>query len=354
LICEQGLNQPEVLESGASVSYAWDDLALPHKLVVTIAGTQMCREINMDKLRAWKLFRTATRKKGFMLQLPFQDDPGEVEEDKDILTDTEFLNVGFEVCADGPTRVLRVCKDAESNKKSQWQSNIKRRQTEMDVRVPLLCLSIVEPGKQKGESLREDAEEIEQGPPERSLSYTPIIVAHMTSLVIEGLVTVESTLCQFKVQQLDVDITWPGAPLARMLRVHGQDRFKKQGQTVLQMAAVVAHRGTNPIQIHYASLLLQTVDLNVDEDTLMRLAPFYRSSLAETTTPSRLIYYDRFEIHPIKIVASFIPGNPRADYTSAQETLRALLHSVIKVRLASFLLTKSCLLTLHPTQVVLC
>jgi hypothetical protein len=108
----------------------------------------MCREINMDKLRAWKLFRTATRKKGFMLQLPFQDDTGEVEEDKDILTDTEFLNVGFEVCADGPTRVLRVCKDAESNKKSQWQSNIKRRQTEMDVRVPLLCLSIVEPGKQ--------------------------------------------------------------------------------------------------------------------------------------------------------------------------------------------------------------
>ncbi len=53
---------------------------------------------------------------------------------------------------------------------------------------------------QKGESLREDAEEIEQGPPERSLSYTPIIVARMTSLVIEGLVTVESTLCQFKVQ----------------------------------------------------------------------------------------------------------------------------------------------------------
>lgn len=157
-----------------------------------------------------------------------------------------------------------------------------------------------------------------------------------------------------------------------MLRVHGQDRFKKQGQTVLQMAAVVAHRGTNPIQIHYASLLLQvgifdlssfpnlglwwlqclfhihhicgddwewciihcnhgwfsvfcfnshksccqevlcgdehvvsgfvqTVDLNVDEDTLMRLASFYRSSLAETTTPSRLIYYDRFEIHPIKV-----------------------------------------------------
>jgi hypothetical protein len=56
---------------------------------------------------------------------------------------------------------------------------------------------------------------------------------------------------------------------------------------------------------HVVSGFVQTVDLNVDEDTLMRLAPFYRSSLAETTTPSRLIYYDRFEIHPIKVHLCF-------------------------------------------------
>lgn len=46
---------------------------------------------------------------------------------------------------------------------------------------------------------------------------------------------------------------------------------------------------------------MQAVDLNIDEDTLMKLAPFYRSSLALSTGPSRLIYYERFEIHPIKV-----------------------------------------------------
>lgn len=76
---------------------------------------------------------------------------------------------------------------------------------------------------------------------------------------------------------------------------------------------------------------MQAVDLNIDEDTLMKLAPFYRTSLAPSTGPSRLIYYERFEIHPIKILASFTPGSPRTDYTSAQETLRGLLHTVIKV-----------------------
>lgn len=45
----------------------------------------------------------------------------------------------------------------------------------------------------------------------------------------------------------------------------------------------------------------QAVDLNIDEDTLMKLAPFYRTSLAPSTGPSRLIYYERFEIHPIKV-----------------------------------------------------
>ena len=43
------------------------------------------------------------------------------------------------------------------------------------------------------------------------------------------------------------------------------------------------------------------MDLNIDEDTLMKLAPFYRTSLAPSTGPSRLIYYERFEIHPIKV-----------------------------------------------------
>lgn len=57
-------------------------------------------------------------------------------------------------------------------------------------------------------------------------------------------------------QRLDVDVKWQGATLSHMLRVHGKDAHKL-GQVVLHVACVVAHRGTNPIQIHYASLLLQ-------------------------------------------------------------------------------------------------
>lgn len=57
-------------------------------------------------------------------------------------------------------------------------------------------------------------------------------------------------------QRLDMDVKWEGSTVVHMVRVHGQNG-DKQGQTVLHMACVVAHRGTNPIQLHYASLLLQ-------------------------------------------------------------------------------------------------
>lgn len=34
----QGLNESELLQSGASVGYVWDDLGLPHKLTVKVSG----------------------------------------------------------------------------------------------------------------------------------------------------------------------------------------------------------------------------------------------------------------------------------------------------------------------------
>lgn len=65
-------------------------------------------------------------------------------------------------------------------------------------------------------------------------------------------------------QRLDMDVKWQGSTVVHMVRVHGQNGDDKQGQTVLHMACVVAHRGTNPIQLHYASLLLQVlVILNI-------------------------------------------------------------------------------------------
>lgn len=60
-------------------------------------------------------------------------------------------------------------------------------------------------------------------------------------------------------QRLDMDVKWQGSSVVHMVRVHGQNGDEKQGQTVLHVAGVVAHRGTNPIQLHYASLLLQVL-----------------------------------------------------------------------------------------------
>lgn len=48
-------------------------------------------------------------------------------------------------------------------------------------------------------------------------------------------------------------------------------------------------------------LLLQPLDLNIDEETLMRIVPFWRTSLSDPNAPSRQYYFDHFEIHPIKV-----------------------------------------------------
>lgn len=37
----QGLNESDAIGPGTSAPYAWDDLSLPHKLVVTVSGTKM-------------------------------------------------------------------------------------------------------------------------------------------------------------------------------------------------------------------------------------------------------------------------------------------------------------------------
>jgi hypothetical protein len=114
------------------------------------AGTQLCQVINMDKIREWKRFDATRRKKGFAFQLPFADDDSKESDNEGdgSSAGAMFMNVGYEVVADGPTRVLRVCLDSDSNKQSGWQSTMRRPKTELEVKVPLLFFSIVEPIKQ--------------------------------------------------------------------------------------------------------------------------------------------------------------------------------------------------------------
>lgn len=47
---------------------------------------------------------------------------------------------------------------------------------------------------------------------------------------------------------------------------------------------------------------MQAIEVNVDEDTLVKLVAFVRTSLAPpVNTPSTLVYFERFEVHPIKV-----------------------------------------------------
>ncbi|KAJ7546345.1 hypothetical protein O6H91_08G036400 [Diphasiastrum complanatum] len=327
LFHQKGLTESEVLESGVTVAYVWDDLELPHRLVVAVTGTRVCFDLNIDKIRPWKSF-FAVRNKNSSLLLQLQEQFGSfglVHNDANDTFSSNFLqNIGYEVFADGPTRILRICENADCIQKNCWLSELTIPRMKLEMRLPLLAISIIEPEKQKV-----DAPET-MSLTNRGVSYVPIISAMITALSFEAIITTEYSLGQVKVQRLEIDVKWQGAPFAALLRIHEQDRFGK-AQTVLEFACVISNRAANPLQVKYASMLLQAIDLNLDEETLMKLAPFYRRSLADTSIPSRQIYFERFEIHPIKIFASFLPGQLQTDYTSTQETLRALLHSVIKV-----------------------
>lgn len=52
------------------------------------------------------------------------------------------------------------------------------------------------------------------------------------------------------------------------------------------------------------NMMSQPVDLKIDEETLMKLVPFWRASLAPSGTPSTQFYFRHFEVHPIKVPCS--------------------------------------------------
>ncbi|KAI5064102.1 hypothetical protein GOP47_0020772 [Adiantum capillus-veneris] len=308
------------------VGYAWDNLSHPHKLVVGISGTQLHNEIKLDKLGPWKSFRAWRQRKVLCLQLPFENQPdSNLPPDitsGDLSLSLDSMKVGYEIGADGLQRVLRICEDALSSKLTKWPSHISFPSARLNFRVPAFGITLVEDLKQRDTGgIRETSDDVYR--------VSPIISMRMSNLFCEVLNTQKYFLFQMKVETLSVDERWEGAPFSAMMRVHSEDRFKK-GETVLHMAAIISNQASNPIHVKYSSILLQTIDVNLDEETLMKLVPFYRYSLSESTS-SRQLYFERFEIHPIKIVASFIPGKPLADYTSMQETFRTLLHSFIKV-----------------------
>ena len=143
--------------------------------------------------------------------------------------------------------------------------------------------------------------------------------------MVEYVILGHSLFLSFLIQTINVDNKWQGAPFASMIR-----RSQLQDSTFNKdmLHFVCIFRSSNPKlkEIKRLSLLLQVTsilqllldkkislslmqrtnhwqpfDLNLDEETLMRLASFWRTSLSDSKTQTQLYYFKQFEIHPLKV-----------------------------------------------------
>ncbi|KAJ6838055.1 uncharacterized protein M6B38_321965 [Iris pallida] len=312
MYCQKDTMESDTLMSGDSTEYIWDDLNLPHKLVIQITDLQLSREINIDKMCTWKSFFKMRQHKGLVLHLA-SEKGSRVEKKTDESHGLEVFKVGYEVYADGLTRVLRICERADSYEEEKMiQPSLN-----FQFRVSHFAIHLLENNKEDFES-------------KELPIYSTIVVGRLTNISLDSLITDRYKYHSIRVQSINVDEKWQGAQFASMVR-RNQIHEAGPDENILHITFILQSTSSSVKQVKYSSIILQPIDLKVDEETLMKLVPFWRTSLSDSRTPSRQFYFKHFEIHPIKIFASFLPGNPNSTYSSSQETLRSLLHSIIKV-----------------------
>ncbi|XP_039010299.1 uncharacterized protein LOC120139014 [Hibiscus syriacus] len=308
---QKNSSEPEFLGSDCSVDYTWDDVTLPHKLVVILNDLNLPREINLDKVRTWKPFYKLAQERLASHMVFDKRSKGKRSRFGELHGMNE-VRVGYEVYADGPTRVLRICEFPDTHKQDRaFHSCAKIR-----IRVSQFAIQLLEKAK---EDLNHSG----------TLCYTPFAVARLQNISLDSLVTELEKYNQIVVQSLTIDVKWTGAPVASMFRRHRLD-YSDADDSILKIFVVLLAAGSDVKQVKYSSVILQPIDLNIDEDTLMKIVSFWRTSLSDSNS-SQQFYFDNFEIHPIKIIATFIPGESYSSYNSAQEALRTLIHSVVKV-----------------------
>eukprot|EP00850_Spirogloea_muscicola_P023679 SM000377S13800 [mRNA] locus=s377:3586:23836:+ [translate_table: standard] len=321
----------EVLDGHEAVGYVWDDLTLPRKLSISLPGkwtrtTLQDEEVNLDKLRSWELFRAFRKAITFNMSsiLPATFTENEVMKRSASKSTAEVRALGYEIYAEGPTRVLRIS-EAGSEEKGLRGAGARTSIAKIDMNVATIGLSIMEPGKVSEDNQEADHDDLGAD------NFVPFLYARVENLAVILDITSDSTACQVKSQRMDIDAKWTGAPQIVIFRPHRAQSLD-EGTPFFHAAFVMSNLPGSPLHLRYAFLLIQTLELNIDGDTVMRLVPFSRSRLQPyISTPSQPLYFEQLEVQPTKIVASFEPGSPRADLTSAQETVRALLQSIIKV-----------------------
>ncbi|XP_072956243.1 uncharacterized protein [Typha angustifolia] len=302
--------ESDMLGSGDSMEYVWDDLTLPHKLVIQIVDLHLLREISIDKVCSWKPFFKMWQNNGLALDLPlgrgFNSEKRSIDESFGL----RALKVGYEVYADGLTRVLRICERPDISKVEK----IHQPSANVQFRISYFSVHLLESDK--------------QGAGELPLAST-IIVARLAFISIDSVITDPHKYISATVESINVDEKWQGASFGSMLR---RNQLHDSGSTmnIISVIFILGSTNSNVKYVKYSSIVLQPIDFKVDEETLMKLVPFWRTSFS-VSTQSQQLYFRHFEIHPIKIIASFRPGTPHSTYSSSQEALRSLLHSVVKV-----------------------
>uniref|UniRef100_J3NEM9 Vacuolar protein sorting-associated protein 13 VPS13 adaptor binding domain-containing protein n=1 Tax=Oryza brachyantha TaxID=4533 RepID=J3NEM9_ORYBR len=303
--------ESDVLHPGESEQYTWDDLSLPHKLVVRIIDTPALREIKIDKINPWKPFLKMSQNSRLNIDSSFNNGLSSGKQRFDESFGLRVFKIGYEVYADGLTRVLRICEHSDNPK----ADNIQRALANVQFRITSMCIHLLEKGQQ-GE--------------EKAQSLSTILAARFQHVSADSVITDRYKHITLAIQSVNVDEKWEGASFGSILR-----RNKLQDATLsenmLRIIITLNSSNSSVKQVQYCSIILQPIDLKIDEETLMKIVPFWRTSLAPPGTPSTQFYFRHFEVHPIKIITSFRPGSPHTTYSSAQEALRALLHSVIKV-----------------------
>ncbi|GMH25239.1 hypothetical protein Nepgr_027082 [Nepenthes gracilis] len=308
--------EPASLAAESVIYYVWDDLTRPHKLVVRINSLHQLREINLDKLRPWKPFFRASQQSELAYLFRLDSGVGDGRRNSGESNGLDWGNIGYEVYADGSTRVLRIS-DYYGGHKGEiiFESRMK-----VQFRIINLAIQLLECQKQDLSNTMD---------PNVLSIYTPIILGRLENISLDCISIDQQKFYQLRVQSINVDQKWDRAPFAAMLRRH-QLYDTATEDSILYVVFVLDSTKSSVKQVKYSSALLQPVDFNLDEETLMKIVPFWRSSLSQSTQ-SQQYYFEHFEIHPVKIIASFLPEESYSSYSSAQEALRSLLHSVIKI-----------------------
>lgn len=109
-----------------------------------LVDSLLLREINLDKLRGWKPFYKLRQHKTlashFLLDKRSEKQTTSFSE----FNGLEMVQIGYEVYADGPTRVLRFCEISKSHKRETVFQSCEK----IQLRVPQFTINLFERGKQ--------------------------------------------------------------------------------------------------------------------------------------------------------------------------------------------------------------